>query len=202
MGTTRVLIAGFTLLGATAAGAAPPHGLDPLERAPGTLEAELRPAAASTAVTTGNPLWAVPMRTLSETRDRPIFSPSRRPPPPALFALASIPAPPSPAAKPAEPDHPLLALIGTVRGGTQDIGIFIEEASKNALRLRPGEAYSGWMLRAVKRGEARFEKDGRTATLNLPSPGGRHGGPKSAGRSASAGEAATMRGDSQHDRRR
>jgi hypothetical protein len=41
----------------------------------------------------GNPLWAVPIKDLSQTRDRPIFTPSRRPPPPrgreALHATAS-----------------------------------------------------------------------------------------------------------------
>jgi hypothetical protein len=31
----------------------------------------------------GNPLWALPLKQLSITRERPIFSPSRRPPPPA-----------------------------------------------------------------------------------------------------------------------
>src|ERR1700682_5261696 len=34
----------------------------------------------------GNPLWAVPLRSLSVPRDRPIFSPSRRPPPPVVIS--------------------------------------------------------------------------------------------------------------------
>src|SRR5215472_1432828 len=37
-------------------------------------------------VKTANPLWAIPLATLTTTRDRPIFSPSRRPPPPAVAA--------------------------------------------------------------------------------------------------------------------
>ena len=39
----------------------------------------------------GNPLWAIPLRALTVTRDRPIFSPSRRPPAAAVIAA---PAPP------------------------------------------------------------------------------------------------------------
>src|SRR6202167_5277676 len=35
-----------------------------------------------------NPLWGVPLNQLSGTRDRPIFSPSRRPPPAAAAAEA------------------------------------------------------------------------------------------------------------------
>src|SRR5262249_52823969 len=42
-----------------------------------------RPADASAeAPPTGNPLWALPLKQLSMTRERPVFSPSRRPPPP------------------------------------------------------------------------------------------------------------------------
>jgi general secretion pathway protein N len=150
----------------------------------------------------GNPLWAVSLRALAATRDRPLFSASRRPPPPVVFALASVPAPPPATAKPAEPDHPQLALIGTVTGGTRSIGIFMEEESKNALRLRPGEAYGGWMLRAVKRGEASFERDGRVATLSLPPAGGPQPVPAGAGRTGAADEGTAMRGDEQQERRR
>lgn len=39
-----------------------------------------------------NPLWAIPLKQLSNTRERPIFSPSRRPPAPAVAG------PPPPAA--------------------------------------------------------------------------------------------------------
>ena len=133
MSPSWILAAACILLGATRAGAVPPPALE--------------------AGTSGNPLWAVPLRALSATRDRPLFSASRRPPPPVVFALASVPAAPPATAKPAEPDHPPLGLIGTVTAGTRGIGIFVEEASKDALRLRPGEAYGGWMLRAVKGGE-------------------------------------------------
>ena len=37
-----------------------------------------------------NPLWAIPLTQLSATRERPIFSPSRRPPPAAVAAEPAI----------------------------------------------------------------------------------------------------------------
>src|SRR5258708_33146709 len=43
--------------------------------------------AVTEAGSTGNPLWAVPLDALSMTRERPLFSPSRRPPPPVVVAL-------------------------------------------------------------------------------------------------------------------
>ncbi len=47
-------------------------------------------APASERTLSANPLWAIPLAQLPNTRDRPIFSPSRRPPPPAV-APAAVP---------------------------------------------------------------------------------------------------------------
>jgi general secretion pathway protein N len=125
----------------------------------------------------GNPLWAVPLRSLSATRERPLFSPSRRPPAPAVAAAAfSQPAAPPPP-KPEEPDHPPLALVGTVVGETEGIGIFFDQSAKNVIRLRTGEGHSGWVLRSVQGREATFEKGRRAATLALPASGAEQGGP-------------------------
>jgi hypothetical protein len=119
----------------------------------------------------GNPLWAVPVRSLSVTRERPIFSPSRRPPPPpAVVATPQLP-PVLPAPQPPEPDHPLLTLVGTVVGETDGIGVFFDQSAKSIIRLRAGEGYSGWILRSVQGREARFEKNLQAATLALPPHG-------------------------------
>src|SRR5438874_1270933 len=50
----------------------------------------------------GNPLWGIPIRSLDATRERPIFSASRRPPMPPVVAQRVAAAPPPP--KPAEPE--------------------------------------------------------------------------------------------------
>src|SRR5580693_1934572 len=72
------------------------------------------PPAAPERPLSANPLWALPLATLSTTRERPIFSASRRPPPPATAAVTVAKAPPPP--KPREAERPSLSLVGTVTG--------------------------------------------------------------------------------------
>ena len=117
----------------------------------------------------GNPLWEVPFDSLSVTRERPVFSPSRRPPPAAVAeaVVAKLPPP-----KPAPEQHPLqLSLVGTVHGDDRTLGIFVDQASKSGLRLRIGEGHQGWTLRAVEGREATFARDRETVVLNFPEPG-------------------------------
>jgi hypothetical protein len=117
----------------------------------------------------GNPLWAIPVKVLSATRERPIFSPSRRPPPMIASPLA-VPASAT-ASKPTEPERPHLLLVGTVVGEKEAIGVFVDEATKNPIRLRTGDRHQGWVLQSVHGREATFQKDQQTATLSLPQPG-------------------------------
>ncbi|MGO9849661.1 MAG: hypothetical protein ACLPKT_24540 [Methylocella sp.] len=117
------------------------------------------------AINRPNPLWAIPIASLTNTRERPIFSPSRRPPP-----LAS----PMPEAQQSvrgnEPDRPLLTLVGTVAGAAEGIAIFQDEKSKDIVRLRTGESHSGWTLTTVKAREAKLLHDRHTEILTIPSP--------------------------------
>jgi general secretion pathway protein N len=116
----------------------------------------------------GNPLWAVPLRSLSATRERPLFSPSRRPPAQPVVAAASAV---SAALLPGkgEPDHPLLTLVGTIVGKTQKIAIVVDQAAKKVVRLKIGQRFQGWTLRTVEQREAVFENDKHQAPLLLPS---------------------------------
>ena len=148
----------------------------------------LRPAAArapSSAPPSGNPLWAVPLRSLSVTRQRPIFSPSRRPPPAAVVAAPSTPPPRAVVVTPPEPDHPLLSLMGTIVGNTESIGVFVDGVTRDVVRLRTGQDHAGWTLRSIQGREAIFEKR----------PAGNPGaaGPGS-GRRRSAGGSTCVRG--------
>jgi general secretion pathway protein N len=74
--------------------------------------------------------------------------------------------------KPAEPDRPLLSLVGTIVGKTESIAVFIDAATHAVVRLRTGQDHAGWTLRSVQGREALFEKGAQTATLALPPPGG------------------------------
>jgi hypothetical protein len=116
----------------------------------------------------GNPLWALPLEQLSITRERPIFSPSRRPPrpPPTYVAPVAVRQP----AKPPEPESPAVSLIGTVIGTDVQIGVFLEKATHNVVRLRLGEEHQGWVLRLVEAREVILVKDvEQTLVLGPPS---------------------------------
>lgn len=125
------------------------------------------------AMSSRNPLWAIPLRQLSATRDRPLFAPSRRPPAVAIapaYRVAAPPAPPPAPRKPAEPPKPQLALLGTVASDTEAFGLFVDEAAKTVLRMRTGESHKGWVLRTVRRREVVLERGEDTALLALPVP--------------------------------
>jgi hypothetical protein len=116
----------------------------------------------------GNPLWTIPLNTLTATRERPLFSPARRPAMQAApAAIANVPAPPPP---PAEPEQLSLRLLGTITGRDNGIAICLNLATSEVVRVRTGESFEGWRLRAVRGREATFEKAARQAVLALPSP--------------------------------
>jgi hypothetical protein len=117
----------------------------------------------------GNPLWALPLKQLSITRERPIFSPSRRPPPPLPTYVAPVAV--RQPAKPPEPGRPAVSLIGTVIGTDVQIGVFLEKATQNVVRLRLGEEHQGWVLRLVKAREVTLVKDVEQTLMLEPPPG-------------------------------
>jgi general secretion pathway protein N len=181
-----------SLLGLLAAAAAPDLAVDPGLRpvprppalgfdppppdvaAPAPDIAHSAPDTANaSAARAGNPLWAVPLSSLTLTRERPLFSSSRRPPaPPAVAApvVQTRPAPPPP--KPREPERPRLSLVGTV-GGEEGIAVFVDQATQAIVRLRTGEGHDGWVLRTVGGREVTLQNDRDTAILTLPRPDGR-----------------------------
>jgi len=116
----------------------------------------------------GNPLWGISLNALTATRERPIFSPSRRPPaptPPALVVVAPVlPAPSS------GPEQIPLTLVGTIVGGANSIAICFNPSTRDVVRLRIGENFQGGVLRTFHGREAAFEKAALQATLALPSP--------------------------------
>jgi hypothetical protein len=139
---------------------------DPAE--PVTTVRVVPPPAAPVRTQSPNPLWAIPLTQLSGTRDRPIFSPSRRPPPPAVAAEPAIVKPP-PRKKEIEP--PPISLVGTIASEDEGFGIFLDRSTKAALRLKVGDDFQGWKLRAIRGREVAMEKDGQGAVLMLPEPG-------------------------------
>jgi hypothetical protein len=108
-----------------------------------------------------NALWSIPLASLTATRERPIFSPTRRPPP-----ILVKPAP----TEAASTGQPSLALVGAIAGENDGIAIFLDGATKNIIRMKTGESHGEWTLRAVKAREAILQSEQKTSTLTLPAP--------------------------------
>jgi hypothetical protein len=139
---------------------------------PSVVEVAIPPAtpdASAERPLSANPLWAMPLKQFSVTRERPIFLPSRRPPapPPSTMTVSKVVAPP----KPKEPEQPQLSLVGTIAGDEDKFGIFVDQSTKAVLRLRVGEDFQGWKLQSVQGREASFQKNQLTFVVALPQPG-------------------------------
>ena len=113
----------------------------------------------------GNPLWSVPLSSLTATQERPIFSATRRPPPRAVAGPRIEPVAAPVAPPPVEP--PPLALIGAVVGDRDAIAVFLDRSTQGIVRLRAGEAHAGWLLSTVLQREVTLTKDDRTEVLVL-----------------------------------
>jgi len=139
-----------------------PHAM-PLPASP--LQANNTPAPAAEP---GNPLWRIVIQSLTATRARPLFSPSRRPPLPPAVAKAPVETP-----KPIVPvadTGPALDLLGVVvGGGGEGYAVFLNNATRDIVRLKTGEGDNGWILQSVTDREATLEKDHRTEVIRLPS---------------------------------
>jgi hypothetical protein len=167
VGFAVALLASADVRGANPPGALdlPPSNVVP---APVDVSPTAPPRAQQPADPSGNPLWAVPLSSLTATRERPIFLPSRRAPAPAVAGTPVVVASPPPPA--AEPDQPPLTLVGVIAGDTEGFAVFLDAATNSAVRLKTGQDHQGWVLLSVKGREATLGKNKRTATLTLPAP--------------------------------
>jgi general secretion pathway protein N len=131
------------------------------------IQASIKTPGAQLPPPGGNPLWGIPISALTATQERPLFSATRRPP---VAAQPVVEAPSSPP-PPAEPEHPLLKLVGTAIGEPQNVAVVLDQTTKNLVRIHVGEAISGWFLRSVDSRTMTIEKDSQTVILALPAPG-------------------------------
>src|SRR5215470_6294154 len=110
--------------------------------------------------TIANPLEAQPLDRLSATRDRPLFSPTRRPTPP--------PPPPPPEQPPVAvvPQPPNLTLSGIVMDDEGARAIIRSSATK-ADRVQIGDDIGGWKVVQIEGRRLVLSLDGRFATFTL-----------------------------------
>jgi hypothetical protein len=177
-----ILLATFCALGATAAAGPIDDSADfrpPIAAQSSAAErsgiADAAPLGASLAPDTGarsragNPLWTVPLTALSATRDRPLFSASRRPP----FVAAPIVAPPpkqEPLAPPPQ-ERPLLTLVGTIVSRKASLAVLQGSNADAISRVRLGQENNGWRVQGISLRSIVVEKGVQSVILDLPRPG-------------------------------
>jgi hypothetical protein len=159
--------------GAPSFAASPPNALDlpPSGVTPPPVDmlqtTPMQPSTERPRELSGNPLWAIPLSSLTATRERPLFTPSRRAPAPAIAGPPPV-APVAAPVAPPESDRLQLTLVGAVVGNSGGIAIFIDSTTNDVVRLKTGDRHSGWLLQSVKGREAVFQKNSETVTLALP----------------------------------
>jgi hypothetical protein len=113
----------------------------------------------------GNPVAQAPLDSLSDTRNRPLFSQSRRPPaPPDRPAMARVEhaSSPQPALSP-----PGVALYGIVVGAQGARAFIATGAAERIIGVRPGDDVAGWMVTAITERRLVLSRDDRSATFTL-----------------------------------
>lgn len=119
-----------------------------------------------------NPMAARGPDDLAGFRDRPLFSPSRRPPPPVVEEVIEEPVYVEP-----EPEEPLpepppnLALIGIVEAGSTAFAVLRDLDAGTVTTLRVGESLGRWRLGAVAADHVRLEDGTETQELRIFVPG-------------------------------
>ncbi len=171
----QLLIATIALVAMGAATAGRPAQADSVAQDVNVAGTDLRQGGAqppaAQATPGGNPVWAIPLSQLSATRERPIFSPSRRPPAVAVAAPIYVPAAVSRPVK-AEPERPPLTLVGTITGENDAIAVFVVPGTATVVRLHTSDSHEGWTLLSVQGREATLQKGGASNVLALAPPGG------------------------------
>ena len=106
---------------------------------------------------------------LSATRDRPLFSPSRRPRQNNV-EVAVAPPPPPPSAPEAPTPAPNLTFFGTFESPTE-VGAAVQvPPSDKPIIVRYGTIISGWRVVDIKRHRLVLAREDRTAVFTLFNP--------------------------------
>jgi hypothetical protein len=111
--------------------------------------------------TLANPLQAQSLDRLSATRDRPLFSPSRRPVPPPPAPVERVPE----AAAPAPP--PNVTVFGIVIDGEGARAIVRSGMGKKVDRVQIGDDIGGWKVSQIEGRRLVLSLDDRLATFTL-----------------------------------
>jgi general secretion pathway protein N len=143
-------------------------GVAPADPTTSALPHPLAAAATHDSPLKSNPLSSIPLSALSETRDRPLFSVTRRPPP-ADAAVGAV-AKASVDDKSPGPELPPFVLKGTVLGSNDRVAVLLDPATNRTSQLRLGKSDSGWTVLSVSPRSIVLRKGELLTTLELPRP--------------------------------
>jgi len=122
-----------------------------------------------------SPLAVHSLDRLSATRERPLFSPSRRAPAP--------PPPPPPRPPPPPPEPPNVTLVGIVMDAGEARAIVQPGPTNEVRRVRIGDEIGGWKVAQIESRRLVLKLDSRQATFSMFS-GHRNPAPRAAARPA------------------
>jgi hypothetical protein len=125
-----------------------------------TPQVQIEPTGGGGAVT-ANPLWNQPLEGLSATRERPLFSPTRRPPapPPPAIVVRAEPAPPR--------APPSVTLLGVVTDEDGARAVLRAGRPEKTMRVRVGDDVGGWKVSQIEARQVVLSSEDRTATFTL-----------------------------------
>jgi hypothetical protein len=108
-----------------------------------------------------SPLAAQPLDRLPATRERPLFSPTRRPSPPPPPVVAAPEPPPPP------PPPPDVALFGIVMDGDEAHAVVRAGPTDKIMRVGVGDDIGGWKVAQIEERRLVLSLDGRIATFMM-----------------------------------
>lgn len=119
-----------------------------------------------------NPLAAMSLGQLSDTTERPLFTPSRHKPPPEVVA-APIEAPPPP-----PPVPPKLSLFGIVQDERGPRAITKSSTDDKTVGLRVGDQVESWSVTGINRTQLTLSLKERSVVFSLFDENGTNGEPR------------------------
>jgi general secretion pathway protein N len=111
----------------------------------------------------------VRLEELEQTRTRPLFSPSRRPPPEAPAPVAETAAAPPPVI---ELPPPSLVLVGVVMSTNQKAILVRRIQDTKSVRLVIDDNIDGWKVTSIGLEGVTFKQEERLFSLAFPKPNG------------------------------
>jgi general secretion pathway protein N len=109
----------------------------------------------------GDLLGLPPIQDMRATRERPLFTPTRRPPPPEPREQ------PRAAVAPSPPPPQRLELIGIVSGNDVGIAVLRALGTNDVRRLRKGESFGEWTLVEIEPKSVLLRRQGQSHRLTI-----------------------------------